>query len=359
MLMAWKMRDIIDILQLGFTINSAALFLPTIAAIYWHRLPAGAAFWSSSMSLATVIGWRIAADAGAGGIFAIDPLWPGLLVSFAVLDRDARRSAPSGPRKPPRERGPVIVFAEMPEAAGRDLSIERQQLPPSARIENLHVPRRQGGADRRVSRRRRDPDRLRALRRLGAAASAPLPHHLGGRHGVGLCGRARSAARGIGVSCVGEYCTQEVADHTLALLLALNRRLLAYHEQVQTHHGLALERGTRRPAPRGTDAGSDRVRPHRSGRLPPRPRLRARGAGVGSADRRQTARRHEARLCDLDELLASSHISACTATCIAGNLGLLNRDAFARCGCGPCSSTWRAADLSSRRTSFARSTRAR
>jgi hypothetical protein len=46
---------------------------------------AGAAFWSSSTSLATVIGWRIAADAGAGGVFSLDPLWPGLLVSIAVL----------------------------------------------------------------------------------------------------------------------------------------------------------------------------------------------------------------------------------------------------------------------------------
>jgi SSS family solute:Na+ symporter len=85
MLMAWKMHDIIDILQLGFTINSAALFLPTIAAIYWNHVPAGAAFWSSSTSLATVIGWRIAADAGLGGVFSIDPLWPGLLVSATVL----------------------------------------------------------------------------------------------------------------------------------------------------------------------------------------------------------------------------------------------------------------------------------
>ena len=85
MMMAWKMRDIIDILQLGFTINSAALFLPTIAAIYWDRVPAGAAFWSSSTSLATVIGWRIAADAGLGGPFSVDPLWPGLLVSVTVL----------------------------------------------------------------------------------------------------------------------------------------------------------------------------------------------------------------------------------------------------------------------------------
>lgn len=85
LLMAWNMRDIIDILQLGFTINSAALFLPTIAAVYWNHVPAGAAFWSSSTSLATVIGWRIAADAGLGGPFSIDPLWPGLLVSAALL----------------------------------------------------------------------------------------------------------------------------------------------------------------------------------------------------------------------------------------------------------------------------------
>jgi len=85
MLMAWKMRDIIDILQLGFTINSAALFLPTIAAIYWNHVSAAAAFWSISLSLATVIGWRIAADAGIGGPFTIDPLWPGLLVSAGLL----------------------------------------------------------------------------------------------------------------------------------------------------------------------------------------------------------------------------------------------------------------------------------
>lgn len=32
-----------------------------------------------------MIGWRIAADAGIGGLFTIDPLWPGLLVSTTVL----------------------------------------------------------------------------------------------------------------------------------------------------------------------------------------------------------------------------------------------------------------------------------
>jgi SSS family solute:Na+ symporter len=85
MLLAWKMRDIIDILQLGFTINAAGLFLPTVAALYDRRIPASAAFWSIGASLVTVIGWRIAADAGAGGIFAVDPLWAGLAVSAVLL----------------------------------------------------------------------------------------------------------------------------------------------------------------------------------------------------------------------------------------------------------------------------------
>jgi SSS family solute:Na+ symporter len=97
MLMAWKMRDIIDILQLGFTLNSAGLFLPTIAALYGNRVSANAAFWSIAASLAAVIGWRIAADTGVGGLFAVDPLWPGLSVSAVVLialtAADSRRSA--------------------------------------------------------------------------------------------------------------------------------------------------------------------------------------------------------------------------------------------------------------------------
>ena len=39
--------------------------------------------------------------------------------------------------------------------------------------------------------------------------------------------------KGIAVMANGPYCTQEVADHTLALLLALNRRLMDYHRGVQ------------------------------------------------------------------------------------------------------------------------------
>lgn len=42
--------------------------------------------------------------------------------------------------------------------------------------------------------------------------------------------------KGIPVMANGPYCTQEVADHTMALILALNRHLLGYHRSVQTEH---------------------------------------------------------------------------------------------------------------------------
>ncbi len=47
-----------------------------------------------------------------------------------------------------------------------------------------------------------------------------------------------TAARnqGIRVCAIDEYCTNEVADHALMLMLALGRRLIEYHDQVQKQH---------------------------------------------------------------------------------------------------------------------------
>lgn len=82
LMIAWKMQDIIDVLLMGFTINSAGLFLPTMMAMYAKRTDANAAFWSITLSLITVIGWKLAAQAGWEGVFQQEPLWPGLVVSF-------------------------------------------------------------------------------------------------------------------------------------------------------------------------------------------------------------------------------------------------------------------------------------
>ena len=82
MMIAWKMQDIIDVLLLGFTINSAGLFLPTMMAMYSRKADASAAFWSITLSLITVIVWKLAAQSGLEGIFRVEPLWPGLAVSI-------------------------------------------------------------------------------------------------------------------------------------------------------------------------------------------------------------------------------------------------------------------------------------
>jgi len=84
-LMAWVMQDVINILLVAFTINSAALFLPTVAMVYFKRVSKPAAFWSTSCALATVTGWYAMSRISDAALFKLDPLWPGLFVSFLLF----------------------------------------------------------------------------------------------------------------------------------------------------------------------------------------------------------------------------------------------------------------------------------
>lgn len=84
-IMAWQMQDILDILLVGFTINAAALFLPSIAMMYFKRVNKPAAFWSITCSLTVVVSWYAGARLSAAPLFDIDPLWPGITVSFLVF----------------------------------------------------------------------------------------------------------------------------------------------------------------------------------------------------------------------------------------------------------------------------------
>jgi SSS family solute:Na+ symporter len=84
-LLAWKMQDVLDILLLAFTLNSAALFLPTLFAVYEKKVSSTAAFWSICLSFITVIAWYIGAELQPGGIFDLEPLWPGLVVSAVTF----------------------------------------------------------------------------------------------------------------------------------------------------------------------------------------------------------------------------------------------------------------------------------
>jgi len=84
-LMAWQMQDVIGILLLAFTVNAAALFVPTIAMVTLKKVNTNAAFWSIALALATVVTWYGASVMDLAPVFRNDPLWPGLIVSISVF----------------------------------------------------------------------------------------------------------------------------------------------------------------------------------------------------------------------------------------------------------------------------------
>ncbi len=223
-----------------------------------------------------------------------------------------------------------IVFAEMPEAEGRDLSIERRHLPAGANVEHFIYR----GDQPALVAACRDADaivtdyvplsravlaELKRCRIISVAAT-----------GWDCVDVGAAAERGIRVSSVGEYCTDEVADHTLALLLALNRQLLAYHRQVQTDRDWRWNavRGLRRLA--GQTFGLVGF-----GRIGQAVCRRALGFGlrVLACDPRvdaETAKRHGAGLAGFEELLAESDIVSLHCNLDDMNRGLMNRAAFTR-----------------------------
>ncbi len=80
----WFNQDIMNILLITFTINSAGLFLPTVGAFFWKKSCASGAFASMASATGIAIIWFVGAKVSTLGIFKIDALWPSLSVS-AVL----------------------------------------------------------------------------------------------------------------------------------------------------------------------------------------------------------------------------------------------------------------------------------
>ncbi len=249
----------------------------------------------------------------------MDPLWPGLAVSAVLLL--ALSVA----------RAVKIVFAEMPEAEGRDLSIERRHMPAGARVETFTfrgdadaLPAACRGADAILtdyvpstapcSAGSRAAESSRSRRPAGIAWTSPPP---------------RSAASAS--PRVGEYCTDEVADHTLALLLALERRLLDYHRQVQVGHSWRWNevQGIERLA--GQTLGLVGF-----GRIGQAVCRRALGFGLEvlacdprvDAEDRPRPRRRAVRAST--DVLARADILSLHSNLDAGSRGLLDRAAFAK-----------------------------
>lgn len=126
-----------------------------------------------------------------------------------------------------------VVVAEIPENAGRELSVERSILGPD--IELVHYAC--DGNEDRLTAACLDADavltdyspfsrtvieQLPRCRLISVAAT-----------GYDKVDLKAAADAGIRVCAIDEYCTDEVADHAMLLMLALCRRLPEYHEQVQ------------------------------------------------------------------------------------------------------------------------------
>ncbi len=82
----WYSKDILALLLMTFTINSAGLFIPTLGVFLWKRAAASAAFWSMTLSLITVVVWYLGQSIWPDAtLLAMDPVWPGLLVSLGTF----------------------------------------------------------------------------------------------------------------------------------------------------------------------------------------------------------------------------------------------------------------------------------
>ena len=127
-----------------------------------------------------------------------------------------------------------IVIVELPEYEGSDLSVEREHCPAGSEIREFIY---RGDSEALIE----------ACGDADAVLTAHVPFTREVLHNLKRCRLISVSATGwdsidveaaaennISVCCIGEYCTSEVADHTMALLLALNRKLIDYHVQVQS-----------------------------------------------------------------------------------------------------------------------------
>jgi phosphoglycerate dehydrogenase-like enzyme len=221
--------------------------------------------------------------------------------------------------------GPEIVVIDTVESAGRDLSVEKQNLPSNCAIRQFTY---RGNADKLANACRDADVVLCDYAVFSREVLLEMPRcKIISIAATGFNNVDIKAAKELGISvcCVGEYCTGEVADHTMALILALNRKLIIYHQQVQQQKDWTFTKvkGVSRLA--GQNLGI--IGFGRIGRAVAS-RAAAFGLNVMVFDQYQTDYKAEVRQVAFDELLRKSDIISLHADLNADNKNLIDGGAF-------------------------------
>ncbi len=219
----------------------------------------------------------------------------------------------------------TILVIDTLESDGRELSVERDHFPVDAEVRQFTY--------------RGDPDELAVtcadadavltdFAEFSREVLQQMPHckvisvAATGSDCVDI-----NAAKELGISvcCIGEYCTDEVADHTMALILALNRKLFTYHGQVQEQGSWAYDEVSGIKRLSGQTLGI--IGFGRIGRA-----VASRAAGFGlnvmTYDPYQQDYKIGVRLVELIELLRHSDIISLHANLSQDNHNLIDGGAF-------------------------------
>ena len=126
-----------------------------------------------------------------------------------------------------------VVVAETLEYADRDFEVERSILGPDVELIRYSCD----GNEKHLAAACRDADVVLTdfspLTRAVIRQLAQCQLISVAATGYSTVDLAAATEANIRVSAIEEYCTDEVADHAILLMLALSRRLLEYHGQVQ------------------------------------------------------------------------------------------------------------------------------
>lgn len=217
----------------------------------------------------------------------------------------------------------ILLVAEIPENADRDLSIEREILGPDIEI-------------RRFAYRDDDDELVASCEDAECILTDFVPFS---RNVISRLSRCRlisvsatgfstvdigaAADANISVIAIDEYCTNEVADHTMTLILALSRQLMTYHRQVQDDQSWQFDSISGLNRLSGQTLGIIGL-----GRIGQAVAARAVGFGLNVIAHDPFSKSGEYTLCDLDRLYSESDIITLHCNLTGDNRQFMDRRAF-------------------------------